>query len=124
MLVIKIKIKGYLKNITEKTEQIIDTKAIKNSNKITFIEDNTKYQIKIYSDKIILIRSNQEFSNMIIFQENKTTKSEYYVKETNSSLEFNISTINLLIKENSINITYQVKETENIYIYKLEMSDK
>lgn len=124
MLIIKIKIKGYLKNITERTEEIIDTKAIKNSNTINFLVDNTKYLLKIFDNKIILSRKNNEFTSTMIFDPTKKTKSEYYIVEANSSLEFNILTINLLIKENLISITYQIEETDNIYIYKLEMSDK
>lgn len=122
-VIIKIKVKGYLKNITENTEEIIDTKAIKNSNVINYIIDNTKYKIKIEKDKIILTRNNNEFSNTMIFKPNKKTISEYYIIEANAPLEFNITTINLTIKENLINITYHIEETDNMYIYKLEMSD-
>lgn len=122
-VIIKIKVKGYLKNITENTEEIIDTKAIKNSNVINYIIDNTKYKIKIEKDKIILTRNNNEFSNTMIFKTNSKTISEYYIIEANAPLEFNITTINLTIQENLINITYHIEETDNIYIYKLEMSD-
>lgn len=122
-VIIKIKVKGYLKNITENTQEIIDTKAIKNSNVINYIIDNTKYKIKIEKDKIILTRNNNEFSNTMIFKLNKKTISEYYIIEANAPLEFNITTINLTIKENLINITYHIEETDNMYIYKLEMSD-
>ena len=43
MFFIKINIKGYLKNITENTQELIDTTSIKKDNKISYIIDNTKY---------------------------------------------------------------------------------
>lgn len=123
MLFIKIKVKGYLKNLTENTIDLIETKAIKNSNKINYFIDNTKYEIIINNNKITLLRENNEFSHGMIFQKNITNKSEYYLKESNYSLEFNIKTTNLIIKENKIDITYEILESENIYNYVLEMSD-
>ena len=39
---IKIKVKGYLKNLTENTEEIINTQALKKSNIISYIIDNNK----------------------------------------------------------------------------------
>ena len=120
---IKISIKGYLKNITENTQELIDTQSIKKDNKISYIIDNTKYILIIENNKVTLLRENNEFSNGIIFIENSTTTSEYYLKESSYSLEFNIETTKLIINKNKIDITYKVIESENIYNYVLEMSD-
>ena len=120
---IKINIKGYLKNITENTQELIDTTSIKKDNKISYIIDNTKYILIIENNKVTLLRENNEFSNGIIFSENSTTTSEYYLKESSYSLEFNIETTKLIINKNKIDITYKIIESENIYNYVLEMSD-
>ena len=50
-------------------------------------------------------------------------RSEYYLKESSYSLEFNIETTKINIDKNKIDITYKVIESENIYNYVLEMSD-
>ena len=121
-VIIKLKVKGYLKNITEKTEEKIDTTAIKKTNEISYIIDDTKYKLIVEKTKITLIRENKEFSHRMIFEHKKQIISEYYLKELHSSLEFNILTTSLLITENKINITYQVIESKSIYNYVLEMS--
>ena len=123
MFNIKIKVKGYLKNLTENTEEKINTKALKNSNIISYIIDNIKYKLIVDKNKITLIRESNEYSHGIIFEENIQHKTEYYIKETNYSLEFNILTTKLIIDKNKIDITYQIIESENIYNYVLEMSD-
>ena len=123
MFFIKINIKGYLKNITENTQELIDTQSIKKDNKISYIIDNTKYILIIENNKVTLLRENNEFSNGIIFIENSTTTSEYYLKESSYSLDFNIETTKLIIKDNKIDITYKINESENICNYVLEMSD-
>ena len=123
MLFIKIKVKGYLKNLTENEEELIDTKAIKKDNIINYIKDNTNHKIIIDNKKITLIRENKEFSHTIIFKNHSITKSEYYLKDSLYSLEFNIETTNFNINNNKISITYKVLESESIYNYVLEMSD-
>lgn len=123
MLFIKINVKGYLKNLTENNQDIIDTTAIKKSNKLNYIIDNTKYQLIIDNNKVTLLRENNEFSHGMTFIENKTTFSEFYLKDSSYSLEFNIETTKLLIEKNKVDITYKILETENIYNYVLEMSD-
>ena len=123
MFFIKIKVKGYLKNLTENTEELIDTKVIKNSNVISYIINDTKYKIILGDNKVTLLRENNEFSHGMIFEENITHPSEYYLKESNYSLEFNILTTKLIIDKNKIDITYKILESENIYNYVLEMSD-
>lgn len=120
---IKIKVNGYLKNITENNKEIINTKGIKSSNIISYIIDNTKHKIIIENNKITLLRENDEFSHGMIFEENKTIQSEYYLKESNYSLEFNILTTKLILDNNKIDITYKILESETIYNYVLEVSD-
>ncbi len=120
---IKIRIKGYLKNNEERECFDIDTIAIKEKNKITYKEDDIKNTIHLNDDEIILIRENKEFKNILIFKENKDTITQYLLKENGVNLELNIKTISLIKKDNLIEIVYMVKETDNIYEYKIEMSD-
>ena len=122
MFNIKIKVKGYLRNLTENTEELFNTDAIKNSNIISYINDKIKYKL-IIDNKETLLRENNEFSHGMIFECNKNYSSEYYLKELKYSLEFTIKTLKLNIEKNKIDITYQVIESENIYNYVLEMSD-
>lgn len=123
VFIIKIKVNGYLRNLTENTEELINTKAIKNSNVISYVMDNTKYKLILDKTTITLLRENAEFSHGMIFKENTTTSSEYYLKETNYSLEFNILTTKIILNKNKVDITYKIIESENIYNYVLEMSD-
>lgn len=122
--IIKVKIKGFLNNLTEKQEEKIDTTGIKKSNTINYIHNNIKYKLIIDKNQLILQRENNEFSHEIIFNQNKTVKTEYYLKELHHSLEFNIETLSINILENKIDVTYKIIETENIYNYLIELSDK
>ena len=123
MFNIRIKVKGYLKNLTENTEEIINTKALKKTNIISYIIDDNRYKLIIEKTKITLIRESNEFSHIIIFEENMKHKTAYYLKDSNFSLEFTILTTKLIIEKNKIDITYKVIESANIYNYILEMSD-
>jgi len=121
---IKIKIRGCLKNITENTCQNIETYGIKNKNKISYIYDKIKYSLIIGKEEIILKRENDEFIHGMIFKENQELITNYYIKELNTSMEFKILTKKINITNNQIEIYYQNKETEDEYIYLIEMSDK
>ena len=123
MFFIKILVKGALKNLTENTEDLINTNGIKNSNTISYIHNKIKYKIIINENKITLLRENDEFSHGILFEENTKHKSEYYLKENSYSLEFTIQTIKMIIDKNKIDITYKIIESDIICNYILEMSD-
>ena len=123
-VVIKVKIKGFLKNLTENEEEIINTSAIIKSNTINYINNDIKYKLILEENQVILQRENNEFTHKIIFNKIKKHKSEYYVKGLHHSLEFNIETLDLKLIDKKLNITYKVLETENIYNYVIETSDK
>jgi len=59
----------------------------------------------------------------MLFEKSKKHKTEYYLKNSNYSLEFTILTTKLIVEKNKIDITYKIIESENIYNYVLEMSD-
>ena len=118
---IKIKVKGHLENITEKTKDIIDTFAIKNKNKISYFDNDTSYKITILDNQIILIRDNKEFSHKFIFDIDNITKSEYYIKELNTSIDILIKTTKLIKTDNQIQIDYEIIDSNNKYSYILDM---
>lgn len=123
MFFIKIKVKGKLINLTEKTSELIDTNGIKNKNEISYVNNNIKHKIIIKDKRITLKRENLEFSHIMIFELNKTNPSEYYLKESNYSIDFNIKTTKLMLNDNKIDITYEVLESTTMYNYILEVSD-
>ena len=123
MFNIRIKVKGYLENLTENTKEIINTQALKKSNVISYIIDNNKYKIIIDNKKITQCRESDEYSHVMFFEETKKHTTEYYLKGSNYSLEFTILTTKLIIEKNKIHKTYKIIESENIYNYVLEMSE-
>lgn len=124
MNIIKIRIKGFLKDIDEGTITNIDTFGIKNKNKITYNEETVTNTILQEEDKLILIRENDEFKNILIFDINKETISEYLLKENDLTIELNIKTNLVEIDDNYIKVRYLVIDSDNEYEYNIEMSDK
>ncbi len=124
MNIIKIRIKGFLKDIDEGTITNIDTFGIKNKNKITYNEETVTNTILQEEDKLILIRENDEFKNILIFDLNKETISEYLLKENDLTIELNIKTNLVEIDDNYIKVRYLVIDSDNEYEYNIEMSDK
>ena len=75
-------------------------------------------------NKLILIRENDEFKNVLIFNFNKETVSEYLLKENDLTIELNIKTNLVEIEDNYIKVRYLVIDSDNEYEYSIEMSDK
>ena len=120
-VIIRIRVKGYIKNITENTKEIIDTYAIKNKNKINYINEETTYKIETKENKIIIIRDNQKFSHKLIFDIDNVTKSEYYIKELNTSIDVMIKTIKIHQTDKQIKIEYEIIDNKDKYIYVLDL---
>ncbi len=118
---IKIRIKNTLKNYNEKTENLIETFAIKNKNKISYYNNNTTYKLLLSEKNIILIRETNEFIHKFVFELDNITKSEYYIKELNTNIDILIKTTNLNISENRIEINYEIIDNNNQYSYVLDM---
>ena len=121
---IKIRIKGFLKDKDEGTITNIDAFGIKNKNKITYNEETVANTVLQEDDKLILIRENDEFKNILIFDLNKETISEYLLKENDLTIELNIRTNLVEIDDNYIKVRYLVIDSDNEYEYNIEMSDK
>lgn len=120
---IKVLIKGYLKNITENEIFYIDAKGIYNKDKIKFTYDNTKYTFNLNKDNIIMNRESDDFISNMYFKENNKSYSNYLVKENNLSLDIEVLTKALKIRNNLILINYYVIDSETDYEVKIEMSD-
>lgn len=118
---IKIKIKGYLENITEKAIENIDTFGIKKDNTITYLSNDTKYKLTYEKNKVIMIRDNQEFTHNFIFINNIKNKSTYYIKEYSTNIEMEVLTTKLISNNKKIEINYKVLENDNNYKYMIEM---
>lgn len=118
---IKIRIKNTLKNYNEKTEDLIETFAIRNKGKISYQKDNTIYKLLLSDKKILLIRETEEFIHKFVFELDNITKSEYYIKELNTSIDISIKTTKLNISENRIEIDYEIIDNNNQYSYILDM---
>ena len=118
----KINITGYIKNINNNTKEIINTKGIKNKNKITYQIDEYKNKIIILKNKIIILRENNEINNILYFEKEKIIPSKYNIKDNNITFEINIKTKNIEINNNFIKIKYLVIDSNEEYEYYIEMS--
>lgn len=120
--IIRVKIRGYLKNIDEDEIFKFDEKGIRNKDKITYNDSDVKYTIKIEDKKIIIIREGKDFINTLIFSEIKST-GNYFLKEEGYDIDIDISVIEMNINDNSIFIKYKVVDSDVSYEFKLEVSD-
>ena len=120
--IIRIKIKGYLKNITDNEIFEFEEKGIKNKDKITFNNNNVKYSIKCNNSEIILIRDGNDFVNTFIFN-NNNSKSNYLLKENGYDMDMEVITSNMEISDELIYIEYEIISTSCKYEFKIEMSE-
>ncbi len=124
VIFIRILIKGYLKNISENEIVNFECKGIKNKNKVTYVDNDVRFNIKINDDNVMLIRDGADFTNTFIFDKNKKNSiSNYLIKENNCDVDIDIDVIDLKIDDDIIYIKYLISETNCIYEYKLEMRD-
>ena len=124
VIFIRILIKGYLKNISENEIVNFECKGIKNKNKVTYVDNDVRFNIKINDDNVMLIRDCADFINTFIFDKNKKNSiSNYLIKENNCDVDIDIDVIDLKIDDDIIYIKYLISETNCIYEYKLEMRD-
>lgn len=120
--IIRIKIKGYLKNITDNEIFEFEEKGIKNKDKITFNNNNVKYSIKCNNSEIILIRDGDDFVNTFVFNK-KNSNSNYLLKENGYDMDMEVITSNIEISDELIYIEYEIISTSCKYEFKIEMSE-
>ena len=121
---IRIKIKGYLHNLTENTKNNIDVIGILNKQNIHYILNDTDHKIIIGKDKVILIRENNSFIHKFEFELDKQTKANYYIKEYSTDIDVIVMTNKLNITEDKIEIIYKIIDSNEEYRYVLEMRNK
>ena len=120
--IIRIKIKGCLKNITDNEIFEFEEKGIRNKNKITFNNNNIKYSIKCDNNEIILIRDGDDFVNTFVFNK-KNSNSNYFLKENGYDMDMEVITSNMEISDELIYIEYEIISTSCKYEFKIEMSE-
>ena len=123
-VLIKIKVKGKLENISNFETIDIDTNGIKNKESIIFKDNDIKYTIKFNNSSIILKRETEEFINSFVFTEGKKSNSEYYVKEYKTNIDIEMYTTKIIKTDEYIEIHYQISENNNSFIFTLEMREK
>ena len=123
-VLIKIKVKGKLENISNFETIDIDTNGIKNKESIIFKDNDIKYTIKFNNSSIILKRETEEFINSFVFTEGKKNNSEYYVKEYKTNIDIEMYTTKIIKTDEYIEIHYQISENNNSFIFTLEMREK
>ena len=123
VIIIRKKLTGYIKNITEDTLENISSNAIITKDKITYINNNIKHVIHIKNNELILIRETNEFKNILTFSLKRSILSEYIIKKEDLCLEINIKTLELSITDKIIYIKYLILDSNAIYEYKLFLEE-
>ena len=123
VIIIRKKLTGYIKNITEDTLENISSNAIITKDKITYINNDVKHIIHIKNKELILIRETNEFKNILTFSLNRSILSEYVIKKEDLCLEINIKTLELSITDKIIYIKYLILDSNTIYEYKLFLEE-
>ena len=99
----------------------LDTNGIKTNNKIIYKENNITVTILIFNNKIEMNRSSDEYDINLLFELNTTTNSTYSFNGTNKKFTLLTYTKKLIIKDNKINIDYNLEG--NNFSYSLEWRD-
>ena len=120
--IIRIKVKGYLRNITDNEIFEFEERGIKNKDKITFNNNDIKYSIKCNDNEIMMIRDGNDFVNTFIFN-NNNSKSNYLLKDNNYDIDIDVELNNMNICDNYLDIAYKIIDTDNLYEFRIEMSD-
>ena len=123
VIIIRKKLTGYIKNITEDTLENISSNAIITKDKITYINNDVKHIIHIKNNELILIRETNEFKNILTFSLKRSILSEYVIKKEDLCLEINIKTLELSITDKIIYIKYLILDSNTIYEYKLFLEE-
>ena len=123
VIIIRKKLTGYIKNITEDTLENISSNAIITKDKITYINNDVKHIIHIKNNELILIRETNEFKNILTFSLNRSILSEYVIKKEDLCLEINIKALELSITDKIIYIKYLILDSNTIYEYKLFLEE-
>ena len=122
--IIRIKVKGYLRNITDNEIFEFEERGIKNKDKITFNNNDIKYSIKCNDNEIMMIRDGNDFVNTFIFNiffiHIIPSKS---LKENGYDMDMEVNVSNMKSNDKLIYIEYEIVSTSCKYEFKIEMSE-
>ena len=110
--IIRIKVKGYLRNITDNEIFEFEERGIKNKNKITFNNNDIKYSIRCNDNEIMMIRDGNDFVNTFIFN-NNNSKSNYLLKENGYDMDMEVNVSNMESNDKLIYIEYEIVSTSS-----------
>jgi uncharacterized beta-barrel protein YwiB (DUF1934 family) len=113
----KIKINGYLRNITNEDLFLIeDINGTYNNNILEYVEnDSQKTKIKIIIDDIISINRDNDNINMnLFFDLNQNKIGTYIIKDIDKKIIFDILSEKQEINNDSIFIKYQLTQNEQL----------
>ena len=90
-----------------------------------FIDDIDSIKLTINKDNIIMVKDNIDSKFTFNFIKNKKNELEYFIKMFNSYLDGEILTNELIIKDNYINIEYELWiQDEYMGKFKFELNIK
>ena len=89
-------------------------------NVIYYDEENINVAILLESDKITLSRETNEYKLELVFSSKEPTKGLYIIKELSSTMELEINTLFMLVKDNLIELRYLINTKEKESYFRLE----
>lgn len=110
----KINLKLKLTSLDEKLN--LNLVGLKNKNKITYKENNVNVTILIFDNKIEMNRTCNEYKINLVFEKNKMTISTYQVFGMPKVFDLETNTNKLIIKDNSIEVNYNLEGNDFKYI--------
>ena len=110
----KIFLKSNLISDIENLE--LSVNGIKTNNKIIYKENNVTVTILIYNNKIEMNRVSAEYEINLIFKQNSKTISTYFLLGTSKKFILNTYTKKLDIKDNKLNIDYNLEGNNFSYL--------
>ncbi len=119
--IIRVKIKGFLRNVTENSIMNFNENGIRNKQKISFNKDDVKYNFKFYNKDVVMIRENEDYINTFLFKEKNAT-SNYLLKDNCYSLDMEIDVKEITVNDDFFYVKYLVKETSCMYEFRIEVS--
>lgn len=117
----RVKIKGFLRNLSDNTKQGIDVPAIQTKSALSYFDQDIKNTFKYLDNKIYLIRENKDFQSTIVFDLKEDTENEYRLKEINQFLLIQVKTHFILYNEKKIQIRYEVLDSHEQFEYNIEI---
>lgn len=111
----KIKVAITINN--NETSKKYETTAILDGNILKYKEEDTTTVIYNYKNNELL-RENNDLRLNIIFQKNKETKGNMYIKDIDKELNISVNTKKIIKRNNNIEIEYYIDN--NHFLYRIE----